>query len=304
LSEPVRWIEARVIAPEGWLELVAEALSIDATAGVAFGRPSLATDAAPEGHDFVRVFVPERADSAELRSELESRVARLAVRAGAPELADLRVAFRELAPEDYATSWRKNWKPFRVGRLCVVLPGEARRLRSGDVALALEPGGAFGSGRHPTTRECLRAIQARVRPRERVLDAGSGSGILAVAAVLLGAESALGFDVDPNAKPYADALALQNGVASRCTFTTADFALLDRDRAEFDAVVANIYADVIASELARVSAALVRGGWFAFSGCIESRAGELVETISRSELRIEREVACGRWRTFVGTRSG
>jgi ribosomal protein L11 methyltransferase len=304
LTEPVRWIEARVLAPEGWLELVAEALSIESTAGVAFGRPSLATDAPPEGHDFVRVFVPERADSIELRAELERRVAALAARAGAPELQDLRVTFRALAPEDYATSWRKGWRPFRVGRLCIVLPGEDRRLRPGDVALALEPGGAFGSGRHPTTRDCLRAIQERVRPRQRVLDAGSGSGILAVAAALLGADRAFGFDLDPNAKPYADALASQNGVAARCEFVTGDFALLADTEAAFDAVVANIYADVIAAEVARLSAALKRGGWFAFSGCVESHAGGLVETISRSDLRVERELACGRWRTFVGTRSG
>jgi ribosomal protein L11 methyltransferase len=304
LSEPVRWVEARVLAPDGWLELVADALSSEVCTGAAFGRPSLAADAPPDGQDFVRVFIPEREDSPALRSGIEQRIASLGARTGARELEGLRVEFRALPPEDYATSWRKNWKPFRVGRLCVVLPGSDRALRGQDVRLLLEPGGAFGSGRHPTTRECLRVIQQRVRPGARVLDAGSGSGILAVSSVLFGAERALGFDVDPNAKPYADALARENGVASRCDFRSAGFEILDGAHETFDGILSNIYADVIGDELPRLARVLAPGGWFAFSGCTEARAPLLVETISRSDLRIEHAQACGRWRTFVGTRLG
>ncbi len=302
MSEPVRWIEARVLAPDGWLELVADALSSELGTGSAFGRPSLASDAPPDGQDFVRVFIPEREDSLGLRSAIEQRIASLGARTGACELEGLCVEFRSLPPEDYATSWRKDWKPFRVGRLCIVLPGSDRKLRAEDVALLLEPGGAFGSGRHPTTRECLRVIQERVRPGARVLDAGSGSGILAVSAVLFGAGRALGFDVDPNAKPYADALARENGVVSRCDFRSAGFEVLDDPSEAFDGVLSNIYADVIGAELPRLVRALAPGGWFAFSGCTEARASLLVETISRSDLRIEHVRACGRWRTFVGTR--
>jgi ribosomal protein L11 methyltransferase len=303
LTEPVRWIEARVLAPEGWLELVADALSLEPCTGAAFGRPSLATEAPAEGHDYVRGYFPEHLDSTELRSSLVRNVANLSARTGASELADLRVAFRALAPEDYATSWRKSWKPFRIGCLCVGLPESDLRLRLTDIPLLLEPGGAFGSGRHPTTRECLRAIQERVRPGDRVLDAGTGSGILAVAAVLFGAERALGFDVDPNAKPYADALARENGVASRCDFRIASFEILAERLAEFDFLLANIDADVIGSGITQLSRALRPGCSFVFSGCTESRAPLLVETISASDLRIEAMRACGRWRTFVGTRS-
>src|SRR5262249_32953491 len=141
-----------------------------------------------------------------------------------------------------------------------------------------------------------------LRPGARVLDAGFGSGILAVSAVLLGAERALGFDVDPNAKPYADALARENRVESRCAFCTASFEVLDELRDSFDAVLANIYADVIGPECARLARALEPGGWFAFSGCTEAREPELVEAISGSSLRIDEVRACGRWRTFVGAR--
>ena len=302
MTEPVRWVEARVLAPEGWLEVVAEALSVEPCAGVAFGRPSLAAEPPPEGLDYVRVFVPDRADGPGVRRELAARVGALAKATGAPELAGLSVEFRELPPEDYATSWRRDWKPFRVGRICIVSPGTNAARRPKDLLLRLEPGGAFGTGRHATTRECLRVLQSRVRPGDSVLDAGSGSGILAVAAALLGASRTLGFDVDPDTKPYADALARENGVADRCTFLVAGFECLDGRDAAFDGIAANIYADVIGAEIGRLSRTLRPGGWFVFSGCTEARSSGLLETISRSPLRIEQERACGRWRTYAGTR--
>jgi len=302
MTEPVRWVEARVLAPEGWLEVVADALAPDGSSGAAFGRPSLAADPAPDGSEYVRVFLPERSDGPAVRRRLEERVARLAEATGAAELFGLAIEFRELPPEDYAISWRKGWKPFRVGRVCVVPPDRGVALRPRDLALRLEPGGAFGTGRHVTTRDCLRELQVHVRAGESVLDAGSGSGILAVGAILLGAGRAVGFDVDPDAKPYADVLARENGAADRCHFLAAGFECLDGMREPFDGIVANIYADVIAAGIEAFARALRPGGWFVFSGCTEARSGGLVETISESPLRIERERVSGRWRTYSGTR--
>jgi len=303
MTSPVRWIEARVLAPEGWLELVAEALGVEPCAGAAFGRPSLASQAPPPGHDYVRVFVPERADGPALRRAIEERIGGLAEASGAAELAGLSVEFRELPPEDYATAWRKDWKPFRVGRLCVLAPGCGDRRRASDLVLRLEPGGAFGTGRHVTTRDCLRELQILVRPGDSVLDAGSGSGILAVTSALLGARRAFGFDVDADAKPYAEALARENGAADRCAFGIAGFECLDALPSAFDLAVANIYADVIAAGIEALARAIRPGGRFVFSGCTEARADALVETISRSPLAIERMRASGRWRTFAGRRT-
>lgn len=307
MSAPLGWTEVRALAPEGWLELVAETLTSGGAASAAFGSPSLGTDAAPAGFDYVRTFFAAAQDTPERRAGIARALSRLAETTGAAELAGLTAEFRRLPPEDYATSWRKSWRPFRVGRLAVLAPSRASptgvsRPRADDVVLVLEPGGAFGTGRHPTTRACLRAVQERVRRGERVLDAGSGSGILSVAALLFGASRALGFDVDPNAEPYARALADANGVSARCEIRTGGFEVLRDDDGPFDGVLANVYADVIRESGARLSERLRPGGWFAFSGCSAANAAATREVVSGLGLSIEETRVRGRWSTFLGIR--
>jgi ribosomal protein L11 methyltransferase len=302
LSAALAWTEVRVLVPQGWQELVAEALALDACTSVAFGRPSLGSDPAPEGSEYVRTFFPAAADSPELRETIRAALEDLAARAQAPELAGLAPLFRPLPAEDYASSWKKSWKPFRVGRLAVIAPWSRSVPRASDLVMRLEPGGAFGSGRHATTRACLRAIEERLAPDERVLDAGSGSGILAVAAALFGAREAFGFDLDPNAEPYAQALAADNGVDDRCRFRTAGFEAIGAET--FDCVLSNIYADVIQAEVERLRDALRPGGWFAFSGCSADHARATEASIRRAGLVLDAIRVRGRWHTFVGTRPG
>jgi len=318
-TNKARWIEVRVLAPTEWCELVAESLAIGPCTSVAFGRPSLATDAAPEGFDYVRTFLADRDDTPALRATIERTLRDLAESTGASELSDVTVEFRPLPPEDYATSWKKSWKPFRVGRLCVLAPwtdvdapatATARttcgvapgRPRARDLVMRLEPGGAFGSGRHATTRTCMRVLLERVRGGERVLDAGSGSGILSVTAALCGAREVFGFDTDPNATPYASELAATNGVSDRCRFVAGGFEALAARPGPYDVVLANIYSDVIQAFAPQLRDALAPNGWFAFSGCPMHHAAPTRAAILAAGLVIEEERARGRWHTFVGTR--
>ncbi len=290
----------RVLAPAGWAELVAEALCVEPCTTIAFGRSSLAAEPAPEGFDLVRTCYLARHDSPALRAEIVSRITALAGLADAPELAELRVQFRDLPAEDYASSWKKTWKPFRVGRLCVVRPDGVQRLRADDVRLVLEPGGAFGTGRHATTRMCLALVQQHVRTGARIVDAGSGSGILSVAAVVFGARAALGFDVDPNALVYARELAAMNGVQDRCEFVTAGFEALANHKSEFDAAIANIYSDVIQEHASTLCRALAPGGWFAFSGCPVQHVEKTSAAIRAAGLAIDDVLVRGRWHTYFG----
>lgn len=288
------WIEVRVEVPSGWHELAAEALALGPCTSVSI-------EPGPSG-EVVRTYVPRGEDGPALRRELAAALADLAARTGAEELAGLAPVFTPLAPEDYAESWKAVWRPFRLGRLVVAPPWWEGALRPGELRLVLDPGGAFGSGRHPTTRACLRALLARMRGGERVLDAGSGNGVLAVTAALLGADEVLGFDVDPVAPAYGRALAEANGVAAACEFRTGGFEALEAEDAGFDVVLANIYSDVLREHAVDLFARLAPGGWFVFSG-ISSRDAEATEAaVRRAGLAVEERPRRGRWCSLVGVR--
>jgi len=297
------WIEVRVDVPIGWGELVAEALAIGPCTSVVFGTTSIAAEPPPEGCEVVRSFVSTHHDTEALRAELVTALRALAVSTGAEELAGLTPRFRPVPPEDWATSWKKAWKPFRVGRLVLLPPWrEGAPPRATDLRLTLQPGGAFGSGRHASTRTVLRVMQALVRPGDRVLDAGSGSGVLSVAACLLGAREAFGFDIDPMALPEGNELAGWNGVADRCRFVVGDFTCLGPEHTGYDLAFANIYADVLQAHAADLRARLRPGGRYVFSGCRFDHVEATRPALREVGLSIDAEHPRGRWWTFVGRR--
>ncbi|MCB9914047.1 MAG: 50S ribosomal protein L11 methyltransferase [Planctomycetes bacterium] len=301
--KPLTWTEVRVLVPAGWQELVAEVITLGPCTSAAFGRPNLGVDEAPEGFDWVRTFLPSHADDEAARAQLRAAIAGLAEATGCDELAGLEPTFKPLPPEDYATSWKKSWKPFRVGPLCLLPPWDAREVRAGERRFTIEPGGSFGSGRHATTRTCLRVLTRRIRGGERVLDAGSGSGILSVAAALLGARAALGFDVDPNSEVAGALLAQDNDVTARCTFRTGGFESLAPDERDYDVVLANIYSDVIQEHAADLRERLSPTGWFAFSGCPAHHEAATLAAIEAAGLALDEHLVRGRWHTFVGRRA-
>jgi len=296
------WTEVRVCTPLGCQELVGEALAFGPCTGVVFGRTSVGMEAAPEGFDWVRTFFGSAQDTPVLRAELAGKLGALAELTGMEELAGLEVRFRELPAEDYATSWKKSWKPFRVGRLVLLPPWDERTPLETDTRLTLQPGGAFGSGRHATTRTCLRVVSERIRGGERVLDAGCGSGVLSVASLLLGAQSALGFDIHDTAVDSSRELASENGVLARTEFRLGGFETLTPTDTEFDVVLANIYYDVIVKHALDLRERLRPGGWFAFSGCPMVHRPKIEEALASAGLQPDEIRRRGRWDTFVGVR--
>ena len=298
------WTEVRVDVPRGWHELVAEAIAWGPCTSVMLGPTSIAAARPAVDEQAVRTFVMARDDTPELRAAIQARLERLMEAVGDPEVSGLEAHFKRLPPEDYATSWKKSWKPFRVGRLALLPPWRAEGPpRPSDIRLTIEPGGSFGSGRHPTTRTCLREIDRRIRRGDRVLDAGTGSGILSVGAALLGARETFGFDMDPASKPCADELASANGVANVCTFQENDFKALDEIDGSFDAVFANIYADVLMTYCYDLGLRLKPDGWFAFSGCRIDHVDATREALLASDLVVDEERLRGRWMTFIGRRA-
>ena len=233
----------------------------------------------------VKFYVTQDEDGEARLAEVQSGLAafRGRVDKDAGTLAVTTVSLRE---EDWAENWKQYYQPFPVGDRLYVVPewmrGEA--LPEGRTPLYLNPGLIFGTGSHGTTRLCLEGVERYVEPGDRVLDLGTGSGILAIAALLLGAKEAVGCDIDPKAARVAAENASYNGVEESFRVYTGD---VNRDQklkqalaGQYQLVLANIIADVIIPLAAVAGDYLARGGRFLTSGIIESRAADVAAALT------------------------
>jgi ribosomal protein L11 methyltransferase len=204
----------------------------------------------------------------------------------APELAppgSAEITIRFVAEEDWATAWKQYFKPQRIGRRIVVKPTwEEYTAQPGDLILQIDPGMAFGTGLHATTRLCLRALEDHVTPGAMVADVGTGSGILAVAAALLGAARVDAVDIDPLAVRIARENVGVNGVEPVVSVTEAAIP----PTGLFDVVVANILADVILAMAPALTAALKPGGILIASGIIDRRADDVRRGLDAAGLHV------------------
>ena len=174
---------------------------------------------------------------------------------------------RVIEEREWADAWKEHFHPLRVGERLVVAPSWREFAPGeGDVVIRLDPGMAFGTGHHPTTRMCLEEVEALVEPGMEVLDAGCGSGILSIAAALLGARRAFGLDVEEVAVSVAQANAAENGVAGAVSAVVGSLPHPRVRDGGYDLVLANISAKV-GIELAEALASAIRpGGALVVSG--------------------------------------
>ncbi len=223
-------------------------------------------------------------------------------------------AIRVLAEEDWANAWKAHYKPLRVGRRFVIVPAwmwpaekGAGPLEDGDLPLVLDPGMAFGTGLHPSTQLCLMAMEDAVRPGDRVLDAGCGSGILSIAAARLGAGEVHAFDVDAIAvTATAQNAALNDLPVPVHVFESAGpgdgpfWAPAAGSPRQFDAILVNILVHVIIALLDRgLSRFLAPGGRMILAGVIAEQEPQLAEALARHGLSVARKLEQGDWVAFV-----
>ena len=184
--------------------------------------------------------------------------------------------------EDWQNGWRKYYHPMEIGSRLAVVPSW-QQYDTDRVKLILDPGLAFGTGGHETTSLCLEALDEQVRGGERVLDIGTGSGILAIAALKLGAASAEGVDIDPVAVRTGENAAL-NGVQDKLTVLVGD--LSDKASGTYDIITANIVANAILSLAPAVPGLMAEGATFIASGIIDSRKDEVIAGLEKAGLAI------------------
>ena len=204
-----------------------------------------------------------------------------------------------VAQEDWQNGWRKYYHPMEIGRRLAVVPSW-QAYDTDRVKLLLDPGLAFGTGGHETTSLCLEALDELMAGGERVLDIGTGSGILAIAALKLGAACAEGVDIDPVAVRTACENAALNGVAGQFTGLVGD--LSDKASGTYQIITANIVANAIISLAPAVPGLLAEGGHFIASGIIDTRAQEVAEALAKAGLTIAQRKDKRGWVCFVCTR--
>ena len=221
-----------------------------------------------------------------------------------PEFGSLLLTMENVEDADWENNWKAFYKPMEIGERLIVIPDWEEADPHGRVALRLNPGLIFGTGSHATTRLCLQALERLVQPGMRVLDLGCGSGILSIAALLLGADSAFGCDIDDKAVDVAYENAALNGIGKDRYTVRAGDVLSDRKlRADmgagYDIVVANIVADVIIALAATARDLMAPGGYFLCSGIIDDRAAEVKGKLVENGFTILEENSSEGWYSYL-----
>ena len=266
-----------------WLVVTVRAPSDALKSAVAEGLVALGGTAVQEDGDDVTTYLPVPPD---LPNWIERANASLRDSTGHDELS---VSTRTQRGEDWTQLWKRGLGPRRVGKTFIVAPSwTAPERRANDRLIVVDPEMAFGTGEHATTRGALRFLEECIRPGDRVLDVGTGSGILAIGAAHLGAEKVTAVDLDPDALLNARDNIERNHVANVVTLEerAVDVQYLQSSGQPFDVIVANVLSGVLLPLLPAFFASLHPGGFVILGGILEFEADDLLEVCSSAGFQI------------------
>ncbi len=245
------------------------------------------------------VYLPDpRLWTPKLRAGLRARVAELKQFGLDPGPARLR--FEKVRRQDWAESWKRHFKPLRLGHHLLVRPSWAKPAGQHEVEVVLDPGLSFGTGHHPTTEFCLRqlaALRSAGHPCG-MLDIGTGTGILAIAAAKLGYSPVAAFDFDPEAVEVAEGNARNNRVLDKIKLSRRDLTRLPRKSAtRYQVLCANLTANLLVAELDRILARLKPGGFLILAGILAAEFLTVQAACERAGLRLIKARTQKEWRS-------
>ena len=294
----MRWAEISIETRCGATEQVASIASDYSPSGVAIIDPEVTEEAGRlqglselelsgvSGDEvaIVRFYASDdEAGLASMLSELRQRLAtEVSCCEGSSDVVSISV---RMADESEWSGWKQAFKPFRLtGRIVVSPDGKVDGESDGCIVITIDPGQAFGTGQHPTTAGCAALLESAVKGGERVLDIGTGTGILAIAAAKLGATEVLAIDIDPIAVRCSNENIARNGVAEIVTSLKGD--LLKGVDGKFDIILANILAGPVIEISAQAAELLKEGGVIITSGYVQKSEEEVVKAMSSAGLDI------------------
>lgn len=263
--------------------------------------PELGDD---DGKAIVSFYISDDEDKDSILSSVKEGLVELA---DFVEVGDMEITVSETEDKDWINNWKQYWKPFRVADDIMIKPTweTLEEKNENDLVIEIDPGTAFGTGSHETTRLCIQGLRKYITDETVLLDVGSGSGILSIIGLKLGAKSALGTDIDPNAIHAMYENAKVNGITED-EFTVKIGNIIDDKTLQeevgmekYDIVVANILADVIIPLSPEIRQHLKKGGLYITSGIIYMKRNEVKEAIEKNGFTIIEENEMGEWVSFV-----
>ena len=223
-------------------------------------------------HALIHLYIPLEQNPGEAISFLQERFQAAAI--------PYTVTQNVVNEEDWATAWKRYYSPTKIGSRLVVVPSwESYQKKPDEIILTMDPGMAFGTGTHETTQLCLQLLEQYISSESHLLDIGTGSGILAIASLLLGGKDAVGVDIDET--------------AVRIEWIAGDLA--QKVNGKFHIITANIVADVIIRFIPDLKRFWMPGSVFIASGIIDSREQDVIQALSKAGMKILQRVTAGGW---------
>lgn len=302
---PAYWLEVSVTTDGEAAEAVAEALRPlaynESVALEQLAAPGSPESGALEPEVTVKIYLPGDEDTPAVRQRIEETLYYMGRLYPIPA-----PVFRQLEEKDWANAWKEHYAPFRIGQRLWIQPSwiTGSAAQPGDLVLTLDPGMAFGTGVHPSTQLCLQALEERVQPGMTVLDVGAGSGILSIAAALLGAGDGQGGGIlAVDTDRLAVAASRENAARNGLTLDVRQGSLADAPPGPWDIVVVNILAPVIVEMLQHGLLGYVApDGWLLLSGIIDEQLPAVEAALSAAGGRLHQQRQIRDWVGLVAAR--
>lgn len=293
------WCEVKVKVPPEYGEVIAEFFQEEGAGGVTFDDPDILREKTFQDDEYlgkefnlpdhfaVRAYLP-------VDDRLGERLAKIRIKIVTMLGLKVELELKQIKEEDWAEAWKQYFKPEHIGKIVIKPTWEEYSPVKDEIVIELDPGMAFGTGTHPTTRICIGLLQKMITSQTEMLDVGTGSGILSLAGAKLGAKRIVATDIDPVAVKVALENIKRNRMESFIEVYQSN--LLERPLGfRFNLVIANIIANAILEIAPQLAKVLAPGGIFIASGIIEERFPEVVESLTKQGFKISKHVCEEGW---------